>query len=139
MMFKIRIKINEEIHLFELEPSKKIIDLKNAIKEKFSWQKSVDLYYEDEVPIRSMGKYNIAKGVFLEIYDQFELDSFHFASKREFYLLAKEVDRTHVEKPVIKRAKTGKYVAPNRRNRQQAEKKTVKKFELVEEDFPPLA
>ena len=85
MVFKIKIKVNEDIHLFELEPTKKIIDLKNAIKEKFSWDKSVDLFYEDEVPIRSLGKYNINKGVFLEIYDQFELDNFNFASRREFY------------------------------------------------------
>ena len=35
MVFKIRIKVDEEIHLFELEPTKKIIDLKNAIKKNF--------------------------------------------------------------------------------------------------------
>ena len=137
-MFKIRIKINDDIHLFELEPYKKIIDLKNAIKEKLSWKKSVDLYYEDEIPIRAMGKYNIAKGIFLDIYNQFELDSFHFASKREFYLLAKEVDKTYVEKPVVKKATTGKYIAPNKRDRQQATKKSFKKFELAEDDFPAL-
>ena len=84
MVFKIRIKVDEEIHLFELEPTKKIIDLKNAIK-KFSWDKSVDLIYENEVPIRSLGKYN-NKGVFLEIYDQFELENFNFASKKNLFI-----------------------------------------------------
>ena len=138
MVFKIRIKVNEDIHLFELEPTKKIIDLKNAIKEKFSWDKSVDLFYEDEVPIRSLGKYNINKGVFLEIYDQFELDNFNFASRREFYLLAKQVDKKLVQKKkkTDTNNKKGKYIAPNKRNKQdyQAEKQ----FVLNSDDFPPL-
>ena len=32
MVFKIKIKVNEDIHLFELEPTKKIIDLKMLLK-----------------------------------------------------------------------------------------------------------
>ena len=137
MVFKIRIKVNEDIYLFELEPKKKIIDLKNAIKEKFSWDKSVDLFYEDEVPIRSLGKYNINKGVFLEIYDQFELDNFNFASRREFYLLAKEVDKEVIKKKEKTNNKKGKYIAPNRRNASQSQ--PTKQFVLNKDDFPPLS
>ena len=137
MVFKIRIKVDEEIHLFELEPTKKIIDLKNAIKKKFSWDKSVDLIYENEVPIRSLGKYNINKGVFLEIYDQFELENFNFASKREFYLLAKPVDKKVVQTKIKSTSnKKGKYVAPNQRNNKKTKKE--KNFTLKDEDFPPL-
>ena len=134
MMFKIKIKIDDTIHLFELESSKKIIDLKNAIKDRTKWTENVDLYYEDNIPIRGLGKYNIEKGVFLDMYDDFELDNFNFQSRRDFYLLAKSTNRrikTKTQTPNKKGNNTGKYIAPGKRTK-------CKEFKLNEEDFPPL-
>jgi hypothetical protein len=137
MEYKIKIKINETIHILTHQSNDTVNDLKDAIRKLDVWKSKddyIDLVYEDEIPIRGLGKYNIEFGCLLQMYDTFKLSMFNFETMRDFYLLARTGKKNTIETPKTysDTPKKGTYTPPNR------EKEKEKVFIYEEDDFPPL-
>lgn len=138
MVLTIKIKIEDTVVDFTLQETELIYDLKTKISNHSQWKGNktdyVDLFYEEDTPIRGMGKYNIEKGKFISMYDTFELNKFNFNSRLEFHLVARKGEATQ-EKFYKRESKTEN---SSKSYRAPIHRKTEKEFEFDLNDFPEL-
>jgi len=141
---KFSVEYNGETREIECIENDTIIILKKKIMTDFKLVvKYIDLNFTIDRPIRSLGKFNLDKGMMPRTFDNYTLNRWELCN-RELKCTFEEV-RDHdpsIRKPFIKKANKGRYVPPSRAQEIQSGDEYVKEeanYSLESnDDFPAL-
>jgi hypothetical protein len=131
-----------ETFTFEVESSKRILDLKQDIMEHFTIvDKYIDLDICLERPIRSLGKFNVDRGIMPRTMDRYSFDRFEMEGKT-IPCKIRVVDKPQENKPFIKKSQLSRASQKSSFNVEESQQ-TFMKLEPVfdinnKDDFPPL-
>lgn len=137
--FNVKYNTDNELNI-ECCENEKILDLKNKIINTLNLNiQYIDIEILNEIPIRSLGKFNLEKGILSRTFDNYSLDRWNLRGKI-IYLTFKEVaDYKKYVKPFIKNSDNKVYIPPSKLNSIKSGEKYVKNFDINSlDDFPTL-
>ena len=133
---------NDISNNIEIEPDKKVLDLKKQIIDVFNLKvKYIDLEIVLKIPIRSLGKFNLESGAFPRTFDNYELNRWEIDNRLINLIITEVPDYDpKFKKPIIKKSINGLYRPPGQQQSIESGSSYIEPtYELESKiDFPSL-